>query len=195
MKLKKSRFLNLLFFACLQLLISCSQQSEGEISSIYVLYIRGHHMYYEGIECQQIKNDTILASSISDTTLTSKPLLAKINSEIFALKAYDSKNQTNGIGSRIRCEINYLNNEQQILCIGERIGMTLDGIKYKDNLNLAYLIKRNIGYYQYFTYEFLINFNELENSPRLDTVLNEMKVIRYLNTEPINDSIIDIIPF
>lgn len=193
MKLKKSSFLILFFFTSLLLLISCNQQNESEISSIHVMYIRGHHMYDEGIECQDIKNDSSLSSSISDTILISKSFLSRINSELIALKPYSGKNKT--IGARIRCEINYINNEQEILCIGEYIGMTLNGVKYEDNLNLAYLIKRNIGYYQYFTYEFLIHFNELENSSKLDTILNEMKVIRYINTEPINDTILDIIRF
>ncbi len=193
MKLKKSSFLNLLFFLSLIFLFRCTQQNESEISSVRVMYIRGHYLYDEGIECQDIKNDSSLISSISDTILTSKPLLSKINSELNALKPYEGKNKT--IGPRIRCEISYVNNGQQILCIGERIGMTLDGIKYEDNQNLAYLIKRNIGYYQYFTYEFLINFNELEESSRLDTIMNEMKEIRYINNDHNNDTILDIIRF
>jgi hypothetical protein len=189
-KMKINNYLTPLLLLSLVLLFSCTQQNHDEISSIKIKYIRGHYAFDESIECQDIYTDSSLSSIISDTVLISKSLLSKINSELNSLNQTVEKN--NYIGPRIRCEVNFTNNEQLVLCIGEYFGMTLNGVKYEDNLNLSYLIKRHSGYYQYFTYEFLIHFKELEESYRLDTILNEMKEIRYINTDHNYDTITEI---
>lgn len=105
------------------------------------------------------KNDNIYG--IIDTIITDNSILNDIECELTRLQ---KDSITNDMDARISCVIHYKNDKVEYLCIG---GYLADYMIFNNeavnNNRLLYLLKKNIGYYNWMDSEVLKHSRELND--------------------------------
>ncbi|MFT3995756.1 MAG: hypothetical protein QM660_15710 [Dysgonomonas sp.] len=175
-----------IYYVMFGLVLFCScKNTKPEIESIRIAYYNYIFETSESINCDDIKvttlpsfenilvydskkKDSIVESyidyqAIFDTIITNSILLKKIEDELILLKTNDS---LKSIDSRISATILYKNGKEEKLCIG---GIFTNVILYngqiqETNNKLLYLIKNNIGYYNWISTEDIEYMDELNDT-------------------------------
>jgi len=119
--------------------------------------------------------DEILNSYSHDTVIINRPIFFKdIEAQIKSLLP-QNPDSTDNIDARICCKLIFSNNDTSYLTFGGFSGTVFDGRKMKDNVELSYLIKMNIGFFQYFFFDDLQTLDELKDTLKLREVQSKMK--------------------
>lgn len=101
------------------------------------------------------------------------------NSSLFLiernLKNLKIENNQSTYDINIVCKIYYNNGKIDELLLGSFWGTTLNGKRMKDNLDLNYLIKNEIGFYNLIDYNYLEEVDDLKDTVKLNNVRNNYK--------------------
>lgn len=154
--MKKS---NLLYCFLLINLMSCREKNNTAIRIVNVCYAKGFIEKSHPIECGLIKYMPYYLKQ--DTMILDAKILYEIEQQVDKL-VKDSNSIDCDI--RIECEVIFKNNKTIKLCIGGFNCILLNNIKMKTNDYLVYLIRQYSGYYNYFSKENLIYFDELKKN-------------------------------
>lgn len=130
-------------------------KSKTSISSVSVMYIKGRVESPVQFDCNRIM---FMDRIKLDTVLNDSKDLIEIEHLLLNLK--DQQNDSN-CDIRICCKVNYINNKSVNLSIGTSNCIAIDGIRKAHNDTLVYLIKNRSGYYNYFSKEEFVLFDEL----------------------------------
>jgi hypothetical protein len=140
------------------LLISCTQNRKKEIiPNIKISYFKGLTETIIPVKCGEIMARPRIDYKI-DTILTDGQLIDEIRNQIKSLKPLEGSQDCN---VRIDCIIN-LYSDTIKLCIGTFDCIIKDGKLMSRNDTLLFLIRKNSGYYDYFTQNNLKYFKELK---------------------------------
>lgn len=155
-------------------IISCNQKQHNleDIIEIQVSFIKGHMERSTAIECSTFPDGTAMTRVI-DTTLSSEAVLNQIKNHLRELKTIDDYSSPD---VRIKCIIVFSDKETKTLCLGDLGGTMFNDQVVEDNLELAFLIKENSGYYNYYPQKFLPSFPELQDSLRLKEILSKNRL-------------------
>ncbi len=132
-------------------------------------------------------------TGVIDTLIIDCNVLIEIQNELNNLR---NENYSDHIDARAIAIIYFKNNTQSQLCFSGDYANVIfynDKLQYKD-LKLIYLIKKNVGYYSWFTINELENMEELkdttfirdsitmtyENNPRVRETIKESDVIKMI---------------
>lgn len=91
------------------------------------------------------------------------------------LKNLEIDNDQSKYNIIIVCKIYYNNGIIDELLLGSYWGTTLNGMRMKDNFDLNYLIKNEIGFYDLVDYNFLNEVDDLKDTIKLNNVKNNYK--------------------
>lgn len=170
---KSSNFL----FISLIFLCSCKFQPNNDLKivSIHARYINATTHTPFNLNCDDIANhqfhhDTLIKN---DTPFFNKLILIVNSLE------KERTNKTKTIDSRICCIIKYSNDDSTNLVLGGFHGTAINGKVVNDNLELNYLIKKKIKFYDCFFYDMLNCFAELQDSSKLKEVQNSISKKHY----------------
>lgn len=147
----------------------CNQKPncQIEIKDIKVSFIKGYLERSSKIDCSAFP-DGIAPNRIIDSTITNEDALDEIINHLRDLKSIDGYSSPD---VRIKCIIEFSNKKTKILCLGDLGGIMYDGKVMEDNFEMAFLIKKNSGYYNYFPRKYLPLFSELKDSSRLNEII------------------------
>jgi hypothetical protein len=156
-----SKYKVVLLLFWLLLLISCNQNSKKETKpNIQISYFKGLTETIIPVKCGEIIARPRFDNKI-DTIITDGHLIDKIENQIKSLKALEGSQNCN---IRIDCVIN-LHSDTIKLCIGNFDCIIKDGNLMARNDTLLFLIRKNSGYYDYFSQDNLKYFKELDYFP------------------------------
>lgn len=149
----------------------CKQKPNGqiEIKEIKVSFIKGYLERSSKIDCSTFP-DGVTPKRIIDSTISSEIVLNEIINQLSDLKSIGGYSSPD---VRIKCIIEFSNKKTKILCLGDLGGIMYDDQVMEDNFALAFLIKKNSGYYNYFPKKHLPFFTELKDSLRLKEILTK----------------------
>lgn len=177
--MKKNR---LIFFCVLVILFFACGKKQNNLSSIEVYYYNYSFESAVPVNCDSIKNEKrtqLLKDTISvefsemdqiflinegiilDTLITDFTVLREIEEELNNLSA--DQNISIPFNARISCYIKYKDGRKERLCIGGYLAnhIMYNGRWQMPNKKLLYIIKKNIGYYQWMGEKELKGMNEL----------------------------------
>lgn len=150
-----------LFCICMNTLIMCKSfnTSYPQIESIHVKYLKGD------IESPTIFNPQRISQFnsrlLKDTIIDNKKTLTSITQLIGRLKKQKNDSFLYSCDIRIHCNVQYTNKEVLNLYLGTSNCIIIKDNETSTNDTLIYLIRKEIGYYNYFSKEELSLFKEL----------------------------------
>jgi len=140
------------------LLISCNQNPKKEFKpNIKISYFKGLTETIIPVKCGEIIARPRFDYKI-DTIITDGQIIEEIRNQITSLIPLEGSQDCN---VRIDCIIN-LYSDTIKLCIGTFDCIIKDGKLMSRNDTLLFLIRKNSGYYDYFTQDNLKYFKELD---------------------------------
>ena len=141
--------------------LSCSQNKKDNTlkTFIKVSFYKGAIDTSIPINCKKIGIGNI--GSVKDTIIKNGKTIEQIIEQIIISKnSKEIKEQM--CDMRIKCVIYRQNDDTTNLCLGENNCLMINDKTINPNNSLSYLIKSNIGYYNYFPKEDLKYFDELK---------------------------------
>ena len=164
-------------------LLSCNQDKKRNTlkTFIKVSFYKGAIDTSIPINCQKIGTGNI--GSVKDTIIENGETMEQIIEQIIISK--NSKEIKGKIcDMRIKCVIYGQNNDTTNLCLGENNCLMIDDKAMNPNNSLSYLVKSNIGYYNYFSKDELNYFDELKGKD-ISNIYIDMRRKKSLNGIPL----------
>lgn len=136
-------------------------KTTNNITSIEVTFIKGNLEKPLPLSCGGL---AIMSGSIlKDTILLDLLELNEIEHQLKHLKVKEIDSTVHDCDVRIHCQINFKDKKTSKLCIGQLNCIIQDNVRIIENDTLVYLIKKEVGYYNYFPKNELDYFRELAN--------------------------------
>lgn len=148
----------LCFILCIA--ISCDINKKGnlEIESLEVTYVKGFVNTRIPFTCKTLET---INTFKCDTGIINQEYRDMIGEQIELLKKSNYYANSN-CDIRIVCDIRLSDNDSLKLCIGESNCILINGEEMDKNDTLVFLIKKYSGYYNYFSKDDLVFFDELK---------------------------------
>jgi hypothetical protein len=139
--------------------MSCAHAPYSKIVSVKVSYIKGYIETPSTLSCGKMA--FMKGDLIKDTILDGVRTLSEIELQLANLKEEVVDSIAYDCDIRMHCLITYKDNKTIKLCIGQLCCIIEDNKRMKNNDTLVYLIRKISGYYNYFSKDWLDNFDEV----------------------------------